>query len=222
MLLGWPQVLARIHRPQLGIGGNLLVERVYQAAKRWLAACLLIQARWLARHATHPSRPRGLAVLRSGGSELVVPERRRSPRVPYSAGPGPAVPWPSVPWSAAFCPAGPWPGPAGPWPAGPAAAESVGVDSAASGWRGTDTSVIPATGCSSRAVISRSRSSRVTAGLAWGAVRAVTRTSSVSGEIVSMPQTSGRPRIDVRQRGSLDMLTAARSSASLAAGTGVP
>src|ERR1700722_19549551 len=62
VLLGRPEILARIDRAQLRIGCYLLVEPVHQATERRLAANLLVQARWLGCHLTSVFGPRHRAL----------------------------------------------------------------------------------------------------------------------------------------------------------------
>jgi hypothetical protein len=114
MLFGRAQVPARIHRPELGVGGDLLVEPVHQAAENWLAAHLLIQACWLARHP--PSLVVSADCLSYGpaGSELGLPASAGVSVVLVPAVPVPVpVPVPAVPVPAVAAPAGAEPAPSG-------------------------------------------------------------------------------------------------------------
>src|SRR5262249_19611785 len=66
VLLGRPQILARVDPPELRIGGNALVEGMHQAAERFLAADRLVEAdRFCCRvHSWHP----GYVAPESSGS----------------------------------------------------------------------------------------------------------------------------------------------------------
>ena len=77
VLLGRTQVPARVDRPQLGIGRDLLVEAVDEAAEGGLSADCLVKARGLRlAHRFQGSRRR---VLRPGESRLRRGERPASP-----------------------------------------------------------------------------------------------------------------------------------------------